>query len=577
MLTGARAFDGDDALSVRAAILEREPPPASSLQPQVPAAVDAIVRRCLARSPHERWPTAGEALEELKQASATLSQARLPAGRAWQWPAAVLVAVFAGLAAWLWTTGTPGGQAIAPASRIRSVAVLPLEDLSGETGQEYFADGMTEQLIADLTTIGALRVIARTSVMQYRGTSKPVPVIARELNVDAIIEGSLLRAGGTVRITAKLVEGTSAAVLWSGTFERSLRDMLALQRDVARAITSSVDIALTPPEQARLADVRSVDPDVHRQVLLGRHHAARGTEEGMRNAVEYFNRAIAMDAANAAAYAGLADAYIGLNGFYVPPRQAMTSARRAAETAIALDPALADAHAALGYIHLVYDWDGPAAAQALRLALDLNPALPIARLHYAAYLSTQARHDEAVREITRAIAFDPVSIRSNALATSLLLFAQRYDEAIELARRGLEFEPENAFALAFQGVAYAEQRRFEDAVDNMEQAATLDKSPTILALQAHVLAVAGRYAEARRVIREVEQAFENGYFCPYEIGTAYVSLGDADTAYQWFRKGIDDRADCMAWLGVEPWIAPFRLDPRYASLLKEIGLDPGAR
>jgi TolB-like protein/Tfp pilus assembly protein PilF len=455
--------------------------------------------------------------------------------------------------------------------------VLPLEDLSGDPGQEYFAEGMTEQLIADLATIGGLRVISRTSVTQYRGTSKPVPAIARELRVDGIIEGAIVRATDKVRITAKLIAGASGEVLWAQTFERDLRDVLALQRDVARAITGKVDLTLTPPEQARLASAPPVDPDVHRQVLLGRHYAARATEEDLRKAIQYFDVAIAGDAANAMAHAGLAEAYMGLSGYYVPPREAMPNARRAAETALRLDGSLADAHAVLGFIHLVYDWDGPAAEKALLRALDLNPTLATARLNYASYLTTQARHDEAVREIGRAVAFDPVSKRTNTDATSLLLFARRYDEAIEFARKGREFEPKSAFALAFQGVAYAEKGRFEEAVDNMERAAQLDHSPTLLSLQAHVLAVAGRKAEALKLIRQVEESTKNGYFCPYEIGGAYVSLGDADTAYRWFRKGVEDRADCMAWLGVEPWIEPFRLDPRYAGLLREIGLDPSSR
>jgi serine/threonine protein kinase/tetratricopeptide (TPR) repeat protein len=577
MFTGKRAFDGDSATSVRVAILEHEPPPVSSLQPLLPAAVDDIVRRCLAKDRDERWQTAGDVVRELKRVSDTRHVARTDTREPWRWTAAILATATTGLAAWLLTGAFHPGSTSSPASQIRSIAVLPLEDLSGDPGQEYFAEGMTEQLIADLATINGLTVISRTSVTQYRGTSKPVPAIARELKVDGIIEGAIVRATGKVRITAKLIAGASGEVLWAQTFERDLRDVLRLQRDVARAVASKVEITLTPPTQARLASAPLVDPDVHRQVLLGRHYAARATEDDLRKAVQYFDLAIAKDAGNAMAHAGLAEAYMGLSGYYVPPRQVMPKAKSAAETALRLDASLADAHAVLGFIHLVYDWDGPAAEQALLRALDLNPTLASARLNYAAYLTTQARHDEAVREIARAVEFDPVSIRTNAVATSLLLFARRYDEAIELARKGLEFEPKSGFALAFQGVAYAEKGRFKEAVNNMERAAQLDHSPTIKALQAHVLAVAGQQAEAHTLIRQIEESTKNGYFCPYEIGAAYVSLGDADTAYRWFRKGVEERADCMAWLGVEPWIVSFRLDPRYAGLLREIGLDPSSR
>jgi TolB-like protein/tetratricopeptide (TPR) repeat protein len=454
--------------------------------------------------------------------------------------------------------------------------VLPLDDLSGEPDQEYFADGMTEQLIADLATIGGLRVTSRTSVMNYKRASRPVPTIAKELNVDALIEGTIVRADGKVRITVKLIQGASGKVLWGQSFERDLQGVLVLQREVARAITSEVDLKLTPQEQARLETVRIVDPDVHRNVLLGQHHMAKATEEGLRKAVEYFNLAITRDPANAMAYAGLAEAHVGLSGFHAPPREAMPKAKRAAETALSLNESLASAHAVLGFIHLVYDWDGPAAERALVRALELNPTLATARLHRAAHLTTQARHDEAVREIWRAVEFDPISIRTNSIATSLLLFTQHYDDAIELARRGMEFEPNSAFALAFQGVAYVHLGRYAEAVSNVKKAERLDQSPTILSLEAIVLAVAGLKDEAKQVVQRVEDIASKQYFCPYEVGAAYVSLGDGDTAYRWFRRGVEERADCMAWLGVEPWIEPFRSDPRYASLLREIGLDPRA-
>ncbi len=576
MLTGKRAFEGDNAERVRAAIVGHEPPRVSSLQPPALPGLDDLVRRCLAKNPEERCPTAADVLRELRRISELTAPSRAGQWSAWRWVAAVLVTAITGLVASLWMGSVGRSPVATPASQIRSIAVLPLVDLSGDPSQEYFAEGMTDQLINDLVSIDTLRVISRTSAMRYKGTNKAVPVIARELQVDGIIEGSLVRAGDRVRINATLIDGASGQALWAQTFERDLRDVLALQREVARAITSRVDITLTAQQEARLASAPSIDPEVHRQVLLGRHHAAKGSREDLGRAVQYFNVAIGKDPSNAMAHSGLAEAYVGLSGYYLPPRQAMPPAKRAAETAIRLDQSLADAHATLGLIHLVYDWDGPAAERALLRALDLNPTLATARLNYAAYLTTQKRPEEAVREVQQAVKFDPVSIRTNAFATSMLLFTKNYDEAIELARRGLEFEPKNAFALAFQGVAYAEQHRFEEAVANMERAASLDPSWTILSLQAHVLAVAGRKAEALRVIRQVEEQSRDSYFCPYEIGTAYASLGDADTAHRWFRKGIEGRADCMAWLGVEPWMEPFRSDPRYAGLLREIGLDPSS-
>jgi serine/threonine-protein kinase len=540
MFTGRPAFEGGTVGDIRAAILQRDPPRVSSIQPLAPEAIDEIVHRCLSKDPKTRWQTAGEVLHELKY---VFDVTNLPPR---------------------------------PTIPIRSIAVLPLEDLSGDTGHDYFVDGMTEQLIADLATIRRLRVTSRTSAMHYKTVRKPVPVIAQELRVDGIIEGSVVRVGDKVRITAKLIEGVWGEVIWAQTFERDLRDVLGLQREVARVISSKVNITLTPQEQERLAVAPVVDPEVHRQVLLGRHHTAKASEEALRKAVQYFEVALTKAPDSAMAHAGLAEAYMSLSGYYMPPRVAMPKAKQAAETAIRFDQSLADAHAVLGYIHLVYDWDGPAARASLQRALALNPALATARLHYAAYLTTQAQHDEAAIEVRRAIEFDPASIRSNALATSLLLFTRRFDEAIELAQRGFEFDP-NAFALAFQGVAYAEQGRLTEAVEKIEAAARLDSSATILSLQAHVLALAGQKVQAREVIRRVEESTKTSYFCPYEIATAYVSLGDADTAYRWFRKGVEERADCMAWLGVEPWVESFRADPRYPALLRDVGLDPSVR
>jgi tetratricopeptide (TPR) repeat protein len=225
----------------------------------------------------------------------------------------------------------------------------------------------------------------------------------------------------------------------------------------------------------------------------------------------------------------------------------------------------------------VYDWDGPAAEKELLRALDLNPTLASARLAYAAYLASQARHDENVREVRRAVNLDPLSIRTHSFGSMYLIFSRRYDEAIDLARKGLELDPNAAFALAFQGMAYAQQGRFKQAVANMQRASELGNSPTISALRAHVLVAAGQREQGRRLLRQVEEAYKNRYFCPYEIGHVYVTLGELDTANKWFRKGIDDRADCMAWLGVEPWMDPFRMDPRYVSLLRDIGLAPITR
>jgi serine/threonine-protein kinase len=575
VFTGRRAFEGDDATAVRASILEHEPPPVSSLQPAVPAGVDEIVRRCLAKTPDERWESAAEVVEQLKRVAGTVSPVSAGPRAAWRWVAAALAATITGLLVWLSMAGVNRVPAT-DARQIRSIAVLPLQNLSRDPDQEYVADGMTEQLIAELAKIKGLRVISPLSVMQYKAAPKPLPEIVRELRVDAVIEGSVVRFAETVRITVKLIRGSPAEVIWAQSYERPLRDLLALQSSVARAISGEVGITLTPQEEARLA-ARTVDPDKHLQVMLGRHHLAKSTEEALRKAVQYFETAIAQDPGNAPAHAGLAEAYSALNGFYMDPLEAMPKAKAAAQAALRLDDSLADAHAALGYVHLVYDWDGPSAERELLRALDLNPSLAIVRLKYAAYLTSQARFDEAIREIRRAVDLDPQSIKTHTFGTLFLLFARSYDEADELARKGLEFEPDSAFTLTFQGYGLAQQGRFEEALENLQRAVQLDNSPTIRAVYAHVLAVSGRKTEALQVVHQIEVELNDRYFCPYEVASVYVSLGDHDRAHTWFRKGVDGRADCMAWLGIEPWLDPFRKDPRYQDLLRDIGLDAHRR
>jgi serine/threonine protein kinase/TolB-like protein/tetratricopeptide (TPR) repeat protein len=581
MITGTRAFDGDSASSIRAAVIGHDPPTLSSLEPMVPRKLDDLVHRCLAKNPRDRWQTSSDVLHALNEASGPILRTRVEAAarprRAGQWVAGLLLTAVTSAATWMMVGGPQRPGTNAPLPQIHSVAVLPLENLSGGSEQEYFAEGMTDQLIAGLATVRGLRVISRTSVMHYKTARKPVPMIAKELNIDAIIEGTVAEAGGVVRITAKLIRGSTGEILWAQNFERDLSDVLALQSDVARSIAGKVGLTLTDQEKARSGNASRVDPAVQRQVLLARHHAAKGTEEGLRKAVDFFKAAIAGDPAHAAAHAGLAEAYTELAGFYIDPRQAMPEARRAAQAAIRLDETLAEAHAALGYVHLVYDWDGPAAERELLRALALNPTLAAARLNHAAYLTTQARHDDAVREIRRAVDLDPLSIRTHTMGALLLMFTRRHDEALELARQGLELEPDSGFTMAMQGVAYAEQGRFEEAVERMNRAAQLDGSLTVLALQAHVLAAAGRKDESVKVLRTVEEQARSRYFCPYEIATVYVSLGDMDRASTLFRKGTKEHADCMAWLGVEPWIDAFRADPRYRVLLRDIGLAPGAR
>jgi TolB-like protein/tetratricopeptide (TPR) repeat protein len=569
MLTGRAPFRGATISDIIVSVLEREPD-WSALPRNIPSNVRQLLHRCLEKNAKARLRDIGDARIELtaKRDGPVQQLSRRQFARAAPIVGVAVVLAAAGVAMFYRTTS------VAP---VRAVAVLPLENLSGDPEQEYFADGMTEQLTADLSSITALRVISRTSVMQYKKARKPLSDIARELNVDAVIEGSVVRVGDSVRITAKLIRAATEDTLWARSYERDLRDVLGLQKEVARSIASEVDITLTPHEQTRLAGARPVDPEVHRLVLLGRFHLNNNlTEESLKKALEYFEAAIAKDPGYAAAHVGVAEAYTNLASWFIPPREAMPKAKRAALSALKLDESLADAHAALGAIHLTYDWDGPAAERELQRALQLNPSLGTARMNYAGYLLTAERREEALQEVRQAVQLDPLSPKTYAMGAINSIFARRFDEAIQLADKALELDPNFALALAFRGLALAELGRYEEAVSSMQKAGQPDDNTTIKSFIAHVHAVAGNKDEARRMMQKVEEDAKQRYFCAYEVATSYVSLGDMDTAVKWFQRGIEERADCMAWLGIEPWVEPFRSDPRYAKLLRDVGLAPGA-
>jgi TolB-like protein/Tfp pilus assembly protein PilF len=575
MASGALPFAGPTPLEFASAILKEQPSP---LPARVPPAVTGIVQKCLAKEPGQRYQSAREVRAALDAAaSGTVHNSRPLRPRVVArvgWVAAGMIAAVL-VAAFAWSNS--GWLVDPPQAPIRSVAVLPLENLSGDPNEEYFADGMTDQLTADLSSISTLRVISRTSVMQYKKARKPLTAIARELNVDAVVEGSVVRVGDKVRITARLIKASSEETLWAESYERDLRDVLALQSEVAKSIASEIDITLTPQEQTRLARARPVDPEAHQLFLLGSFHANKGTEEGFTKAIEYFEMAVAKDPGDAGSYAGMAEAYAEMSSWYIHPKKAMPQAKIAAATAVKLDESLASAHASLGFIHLSYDWDAAAAERELLRAIQLNPSHAAARFNYGAYLITQERHDEGVEQIRRAADLDPLSIRTHSFGVFLLTLARRYDDAIALATKALELAPNLALSRALRGAAYAEQGRFKEALIDVQKAMEQDRNPTVVGFGAHVHAVAGQKSEAKKMLKELEEGANHRYFCPYEIATAYVSLRDFDTASTWFRKGVEDRADCMAWLGVEPWIEPFRSDPRYMPFLRQVGLAPQAR
>ena len=456
---------------------------------------------------------------------------------------------------------------------IRSLAVLPLENLSGDPNQEYFADGMTDELITDLAKIGSLRVISRTSSMRYKRTQKPLAEIARELNVDAVVEGTVMRSGETVRITAQLIHTPSDRHLWADAYERRIDDAVVLQGEVAEAIADQVRVKLSPDERERLRKVKITNPMAHDSYLRGRFYLS---EDLGRKAMDEFNRAISSDPTYAPAYAGLADTY-SLAGlvYSLPPREAFPRAEAAAKKALELDEELADAHAALGYIELVYDLDWAASDGEFHRALSLNPNAAVAYECVAVRLAALGRRDEAIAAIRRALDCDPLSPELNAVLGWILYFARKYDQAIKQLETTLELNPEFGTARIFLGQAYEQTGQYDLAIAQFQKMKTDSQgSPTALAALAHTYAVAGKAEAARKTLEETKVLSRRTPLPPSFVAAVYAGLGQKAEAFVNLKKAFAERDSFLIYVNVDPRYDPLHSDPRFQDLVRRIGLPP---
>jgi TolB-like protein/DNA-binding winged helix-turn-helix (wHTH) protein/Flp pilus assembly protein TadD len=459
-------------------------------------------------------------------------------------------------------------------SGIRSLAVLPLENFSGDASQDYFADGMTDQLITDLAQIRALRVVSRTSVMMYKGAHKPLPEIARELNVDAVVEGSVLRSGDQVRITAQLIQVPADKHLWAESYQGNVRDTLAVQNRVASAIAEEIRIEVTPREQAALKSAKKIDPEAYESYLKGRYFWNQRTGDGLKKAVDYFNQAIARDPNYAAAYSGLADTYALLGDWeyaVMTPKEAMPRALSAARRALELDDSLGEAHASLAFCLEGFNWDLAAADKEFQQAIELNPGYATAHHWYAWHLSLIGRNSEAIAEMKKAENLDPVSPVVNADLAELLLIAQLPDESMQQSRKTIEMNPGFAFAHNQLAQAYIQKRRFGEAIGELQEAIKLaGDNPIFVANLARAYAGSNRKAKAAELLNGLKKRSVPSAPLFTEIAMIYVALGDKDQAIKWLEKGYEERFNP----GVleRPCFDALRSDPRFQDLERRIGL-----
>jgi TolB-like protein/DNA-binding winged helix-turn-helix (wHTH) protein len=464
-----------------------------------------------------------------------------------------------------------------PASRplpIRSLAVLPLENLSGDASQEYFSDGMTDELITELGHIGELRVISRTSIMTYKNVHKPLPQIARELNVDAVVEGTILRSDQQIRITAQLIHAASDRHLWAQSYEGDVRDALALQRQVAIAVAKAIRVELTPREQTALKKVSRVDPRAYEDYLKGRYFWNKRTAEGLRKALGYFYQATEEDPAYAPAYAGLADSYALLGDWeygVLAPKEAYPKAKAAAAKAMELDDSLAEAHISLAFVLQNFDWDWASAKREFDRGLELSPRYATGHHWYAWYLTAVGRTPEAIAEMKIAQDLDPLSLIIGADLAEELIIAHRYDEAIAQSRKTIDMDPRFAVAHYELGQALVQKHMHDSGIAELQKAIEFSGgSSTFKSNLAYAYAVSGRRDKATEILGDLKKSAKPGFSNASEIALVHVGLNEYDQAMEWLETADKERFNPSILM--RPAFDPLRTNPGFQNLLRRIGL-----
>lgn len=587
MATNSKAISEVIPSRLIEAVLHRPPIAPRTINARVSPELERVILKCLDKDPTRRYQTARELLVDLRrldsgspsptptnlqQPKSFWNQVAEPA----KYAAAVLLAVAVVLPAvnfhgWrdrlLGRTGAP---------RIRSLAVLPFDNLSGDPNQDYFADGMTEALINDLGQISALRVISRTSAMIYKKTKKPLPDIARQLHVDAVVEGSVRRYGDRVQIDVRLVQASTDVTLWGKSYEQDVRDILALQNAAAAAIAGEIQVKLTPREQTQLSKTYPVDPVAHEAYVMGRFYWNQRTPQGVQKSVQFLERAVAKDPHYAIAFAALADSYHLLPELTtVPASEAFPKARTAALQALALDNSLAEAHSALANIKEDYDWDWKGAEDEYKQAIDLNPGYLLAHAFYSNLLLELGRFPESIDEAKVALQLDPISAIASDNLCGILYYAGQYDQAVEQCRKTFSIDPSSHRTHRLLAQVYAQQRRFPEAIAELNSAIELSPGSTEASAElGYVFGVSGDKRNAEQIFSELKSSAD---VSPYRLAIVSAGLGRKDETLELLEEAVSQRAPGIVHLKVSPPFVELRSDQRFQQLLVYMGLVGAAR
>jgi TolB-like protein/DNA-binding winged helix-turn-helix (wHTH) protein len=457
---------------------------------------------------------------------------------------------------------------------ISSIAVLPFANLSGDPSQEYFADGMTDTLITDLAQIQTLRVISRTTAMQYKGTKKTLPEIARELHIEAVVEGSVQRVGDHVRVAAELLYGPNDRPLWAQSYERDLRDTLALEKEVARTIVHQIHGKVKPGELAPRATIQPVDPEAQEDYLKGLYYWAR-RPIGLQKGIGFFQQALEKDPTYASAYAGLALSYATMGSWengVLPPRETMPKAKAAAQRALELDDTLSQAHAALAYVNLHYDWDWDAAEKEFRRSLQLNNNDPIAHHWYSHFLTAAGRNPESLAESKVAQELDPLDPGISIHLAWLYYYAGQYDKVILQSKEVLEVAPQSFWPHFDLGLAYEQKGRFQEAINEFRKASEMSpRSTFVIAALGHTHAIAHQHANAARILAELSETSKSFYVPAFDVAVIYAGTGDNNLALQWLERAFEERSTWLVYLKYDPRFESLRSDPSFQDIVRRVG------